>query len=222
MKTFVDYLKNGIAAIATASVVANAFAAGEPPLPPSTVHPLLTPVPSNHYRPELSKAIARAAGDDGAHLRAGGFMVELEKVLAEPAAGVRIVDYPKPVSAEMLRITAVVPLKGYENLPIPVCAEQNNKVLGIWNITAKGDVVPMPWAGSTVSETPTSAACKAFILAARADINKFAQSQPPATAPSAYAPEGKPGVVVSAYAPPEKQPDAKLCYYTGQAAKMFC
>lgn len=135
----------------------------------------------NRYRPGLSIALAQATGDDAARLRAGGFMVELEKALQEPSDKTRIVDYPKPVSANMLRVTAVVPPKGLKALPIPVCAEQQNKVVGTWNITSKGEVIPAPWTGQRQSETPTSAACKGFILAARADINNRVaqQTNPP-------------------------------------------
>jgi len=125
-----------------------------------------------HYTPRFSEALAKAAGNDMARFRAGGFMSELEKALKAPTEKPVVVDYPKPVSANMLRVIAVAPPKGYESLPIPVCAEQNNKVLGTWQITNKGEVLPAPWAGSMVSATPTSSACKEFILAARSDINQ--------------------------------------------------
>jgi hypothetical protein len=126
----------------------------------------------NKYRPAFSEALAQAAGNKEAHLRAGGFMVELEKTLKEPSEKLRVVDYPARANAELLRVIAVVPPKGFEALPIPVCAEQNNKVLGTWNITAKGEVQPALWTGAMVSERPTSSACKAFILTARAEINQ--------------------------------------------------
>lgn len=139
------------------------------------------------YRPALSDAIAKAAGDSLAHGRARGFMVELEKALQEPSEKIRIVDYPKPVSANMLRVTAVVPPKGFEALDIPVCAEKDSKVLGTWNITAKGEVQPAPWTGARESEG-NSAACKAFILASRDAISQKLASgtpdQPPSTAAS--------------------------------------
>jgi hypothetical protein len=108
-------------------------------------------------------------------------MVELEKALKEPSDKTRIVDYPPRANAELLRITAVVPPKGLEVLPIPLCAEQHNKVVGTWNITPRGEVIPTPWTGQRQSEIPTSAACKDFILATRADINSRVaqQSNPP-------------------------------------------
>jgi hypothetical protein len=123
-------------------------------------------------RANLSITLAKTTGDDMARLRSGGFMAALEKALEAPSEKTRVVDYPKPAVVERLRITAVVPPKGMEALPIPVCAEQNNKVLGTWNITAKGDVIPAPWSGAMVSDTPTSAACKAFVFAARDEINQ--------------------------------------------------
>ena len=141
----------------------------------------------NTYRPLFSEALAKAAKDDAAHLRARGFMVELEKALQEPSEKIRIVDYPKPVTASMLRVTAVVPPKGFEALDIPVCAEQSNKVLGTWNITAKGEVQPAPWTGARESERPTSSACKAFILASRDAINQKLASGTPAQPPSTAA-----------------------------------
>lgn len=146
----------------------------------------------NTYRPLFSEALTRAAHDDAAHLRARGFMVELEKALQEPSEKIRIVDYPKPVTASMLRVTAVVPPKGFEALDIPVCAEQSNKVLGTWNITAKGEVQPAPWAGARESESPTSAACKAFILASRDAINQKLAQATPNGAPAQPAPAGTP------------------------------
>jgi hypothetical protein len=125
----------------------------------------------NHYRPLLSQTIATAAKDDLARGRARGFMVELENVLKEPSEKARVIDYPKPVSANMLRIIAVVPPKGMEQASIPVCAEKDSKVLGTWAISFKGEVVPAPWTGTMVSEG-NSSACKAFILASREAINR--------------------------------------------------
>ena len=110
-------------------------------------------------------------------------MVELEKTLKEPSEKTRIVDYPPRANAALLRVTAVVAPKGLELLDIPVCTEQHNKVVGLWNITARGDVVPVTnWTGSRQSATPTSAACREFILAARTAINDTMAQQ---TAPAA-------------------------------------
>jgi hypothetical protein len=127
--------------------------------------------PFLEYRDGLTSALAQATGDDLARGRARAFMVELEKARGERGEQSRIVDCPKPVSANMLRVTAVVPPKGLEELPIPVCAEQNSKIVGTWNITAKGKVAPALWTGARESEG-NSAACKGFILAARTDINQ--------------------------------------------------
>ncbi len=133
----------------------------------------------NHYRPTLSKTMVAVAGDDLAGIRAGGFMVDLEATLKAPADRPRIVDYPKPASANQLRITAVAPPKGFENSSIPVCAEQNDKMLGAWNITPKGEVVSAPWTGNKVA-VGTSPACKDFITAAR---SKFLPPVDPAQPP---------------------------------------
>lgn len=150
-----------------------------------------SPKALNTYSSLLSENIAKAAGNDEARLRARGFMVELEKALKEPSEKIRIVDYPKPVSANMLRVTAVVPPKGFEALDIPVCAEKDSKVLGTWNITAKGEVQPAPWAGARESEG-NSAACKAFIFASRDAINQKLAQATPSGAPAQPAPAGTP------------------------------
>lgn len=144
-----------------------------------------SPKALNIYSSLLSESIAKAAPNDPApRLRARGFMSELEAKLKEPAEGkTSFVDYPPRANAELLRIIAVVPPKGSEHLPIPVCAEQNNKVLGTWNITAKGDVLPAAWSGSMVSAAPNSSACKDFIMASRAEITRLAQSNQPAQPP---------------------------------------
>lgn len=160
-------MANTLRRIAASSVVALAFS------PLAQAGGLIDdPNALLQYTPALSKVLAQAAGNDMAHFRAGGFMKELENTLKAPADKPLFVDYPKPVSANMLRVIAVVPPKGYETLPIPVCAEQNNKVLGTWNITSKGEVIPAPWEGSKVSATPTSSACRAFIMASRDNINQ--------------------------------------------------
>lgn len=161
--------------LAASTAVALAFAA------PAQAHPLLdTTASARAYVSRLSNTIADAVKDDMARLRVRGFAAEFEQALREPSEQTRIVDYPKPAVVERLRITAVVPPKGLEMLDIPLCAEQNNKVVGTWTITPKGEVIPAPWTGQRQSETPTSAACKGFILAARADINsKVAQQANP-------------------------------------------
>ena len=136
------------------------------------------------YSGEFSNALVKAAKDDTAPaLHSRGFMGQLESTLKSRTEKPQVVDYPKPVTESMLRTTAVVPPQGMEQAPIPVCAEQNNKVLALWNITAKGEVMPVTnWTGSMVS-AGNSAACKDFILAARSDIAaKYAamqQQQPP-------------------------------------------
>ncbi len=131
------------------------------------------------YGVALDKTIVAVAGNDLAGIRAGGFMVDLETALRAPADRPRIVDYPKPASANQLRITAVAPPKGFESSSIPVCAEQNDKVLGTWNITPKGEVVSAPWTGNKVA-VGTSPACKDFITAAR---SKFLPPVDPAQPP---------------------------------------
>jgi len=153
--------------LAASSVVVLAFS----PLAQAWDHVPDRDALKKYYNP-LINVIAQASGSPTAYIRVGGFVSELEAALRAPTEKPVVVDYPKPVSANMLRVIAVAPPKGYESLPIPVCAEQNNKVLGTWQITSKGEVLPAPWAGSMVSATPTSSACKEFILAARSDINQ--------------------------------------------------
>ncbi len=152
------------------------------------------------YSGNLSNAIAAAAPQEpDSRTRARGFMVALEKGIKAAGDKIQIVDYPKPVSANMLRLTAVVPPKGFEALPIPVCAEQNNKVLQVWEVTSKGDVNVVAWSGARVSETPTSAACKAFILAKRAEMSeKLAQTTPAQPPPATTAAAGSSGTTVVA------------------------
>ncbi len=131
------------------------------------------------YTVALDKTMVAVAGNDLAGIRAGGFMVDLEAALRAPADRPRIVDYPKPVTESMLRITGVAPPKGLEHMPIPVFAEKDNKILGTWNITPKGEVVPVQWTGNSVS-VGNSAACKDFITAAR---SKFLPPVDPAQPP---------------------------------------
>ena len=96
---------------------------------------------------------------------------QLESMLKSCADKPLVGDYPKPVSANMLRTTAVVPPQGMEQADIPVCAGQNDKVLGLLNITAKGELVPVKtWTGSMVS-VGNSPARNDFILAAGSEIN---------------------------------------------------
>lgn len=137
----------------------------------------------NTYRPIFSATLAQAAGADEARLRARGFMVELEKALAAPIEKTQTVVYPKENSTNMLVVAAIVPPKGLEALPIPVCAQQHGKVLGTWNITAKGEVLPRP--AILNPEGSTKAACAAFITAAREEINQAVASGTPAQPPPA-------------------------------------
>ena len=149
------------------------------------------------YSGEFSNALVKAAPNDAAPaLHSGAFMKQLESTLKNRTEKPQVVDYPKPVTESMLRTTAVVPPQGMEQAPIPVCAEQNNKVLALWNITAKGEVLPVTnWTGAMVSASPTSAACKDFILAARSDIAaKYAAMKQQQQPPAAEAPK-KPQVV---------------------------
>lgn len=159
----------------------------------------------HNFLSNISNELTRVSGSDTARLRAGGFAQELEAALQSPSDKTRIVDYPKPAVVERLRVTAVVPPKGFEALPIPVCAEQNNKVLGIWNITAKGEVVPAPWTGARESEG-NSAACKSFIVAARDDINQKLAQNPPGGNTPAQPPPGVSGKVASAVPVPLPRP----------------
>lgn len=149
-------------------------------------HPLVNGTASAAaYVFRLSDTLAQTTGDDAARIRARAFAGVLEATLMEPSEETRIVVYPKENSTNMLVVAAVVPPKGFEALPIPVCAQQHNKVVGTWNITSKGEVIPRPAVFNP--EGSTRAACNAFVLAARAEINeRLAQLQqkPDETAPA--------------------------------------
>ena len=143
-----------------------------------------------HYTPRFSEALAKAAGNDMARFRAGGFMKELEASLKAPAEKPRAFLYPQDNSTNMLVVAAVVPPKGYESLPIPVCAQQNNKVLGTWQITSKGEVLPVAWNGATTGEVVPGVgvkpACNAFIKVARADMaQQIAEAEAKKSGPTA-------------------------------------
>jgi len=165
--------------LAATTAVAMAFS------PIANAAGLTDTVSLNTYRPHLTEAVKKAVldvtvGDAEAtkkakflaSLTAGGFSVHLEEAAVNRAADkTTLVDYPKPVSANMLRIMSLVPAKGMEGHDIPVCAEKDNKVIGVWNITARGQVVPAVWTGQMQSDAPTSAACKGFVFAARCALN---------------------------------------------------
>ena len=144
----------------------------------------------NSYRPTFSSLMAKVTGDDNARGRAGGFMSELETALKAPTDKSRAFLYPQENSTNMLVIAAVVPPKGYESLPIPVCAQQNNKVLGTWQITNKGEVLPVAWTGATTGEVVPGVgvkpACNAFIKVARADMaQQIAEAEAKKSGPTA-------------------------------------
>lgn len=168
------------------------------------------------YRPAFSIALRQAAGDDLAGGRARGFMVELEKALAAPSDKTRVLVYPQDNSTNMLVVAAVVPPKGFEALPIPVCAQQNNKVVGTWNITAKGEVQPVAWngpaAGEVVPNVGVKPACGAFINVARADINQKLAQNPPGGNTPAQPPPTPSGKMVSAVPVPPS--GAQVCRVT--------
>lgn len=136
----------------------------------------------------LSTQLEKLAPNSHASLHVGGFATALQEALKEPSDKTRTIVYPQTNSNSLLVTAAVVPPKGFGALPIPVCAQQHGKVLGTWNITAKGDVVPVPAAYNP--EGSTRAACNAFVQAARADINaRLAQAQPPGGTPPQPPPE---------------------------------
>ena len=187
---------------AAVGAVAVAFGALTPALAEDGYkHPLLdTTAYANGYPFRLSisvgeaaKAIAKAKGatkdqqeeaEGIASLATKGFSQQLDQTIRTPTDTAKFVDYPPRANGEFLRLIAVRPPRGLENLPIPVCAEQYNKVVGTWAITPKGDIVPLQWNGSKASATPTSSACKEFIFAARDDLNtKLAQPNAPSQPP---------------------------------------
>lgn len=185
---------------AAVSAVAVAFGALTPALAEDGYkHPLLdTTAYAYGYMSRLSLsvgdavvAIAKAKGETKdqqdeargiASLRTGGFSQQLDQTIRTPTDTPKVVDYPPRANRELLRLTAVRPPMGFENLPIPVCAEQYNKVVGTWAITPKGDIVPLT--GNWAKETTTHTACKDFITAARNSFNeKLAQPNAPSQPP---------------------------------------
>lgn len=163
----------------------------------------------NVYAPTFSSFLAVAAGNDAARLRASGFSSGLETVLRGKIPDEKLyaltgqdgksrtLVYPKYSSLNTLVIAGVIPPKGSEHLPIPVCAQQNGRVVGAWNITAKGDVTPREIIANP--EGSNNAACSATIVAAREQINNLVQSnQPPPTPYSAQPPAAGPTTMQSA------------------------
>lgn len=163
----------------------------------------------NVYAPTFSSFLAVAAGNDAARLRASGFSWGLETVLRGKMPDEKLyaltgqdgksrtLVYPKYSSIDTLVVAGVIPPKGSEHLPIAVCAQQNGKVVGAWNISAKGDVTPR----EIVSNPKDSnlAACSATIVAARDQINNLVQSNQPAPTPySAQPPAAGPTTMQSA------------------------
>jgi len=141
----------------------------------------------NHYRPTLSKTMAAVTGDDLARGRAGGFMVDLEAALRAPASAPQVVVYPKQNSTNMLVIAAVTQPVGFSHLDIPLCAQQNNRVIYTGVITQNGEVKKLPWdgpvSGEEVPGVGTKPACGAFITAARNEFKKLAQPNAPSQPP---------------------------------------
>lgn len=134
------------------------------------------PFGNGQFVPNVIDSIKVAApADRDVESRARGFLNSLKEALPSMGEKPQIVDYPPRANRELLRITAVVPPKGMEDQAIPVCAEQNNKVLGTWNITPRGEVMSVT--GNWAKETDTHTACKDFIVAARADITRLAQAR---------------------------------------------
>ena len=195
---------------AAVGAVAVAFGALTPALAEDGYkHPLLdTTAYANGYPFRLSisvgeaaKAIAKAKGatkdqqeeaEGIASLATKGFSQQLDQTIRTPTDTAKVVDYPPRANRELLRLTAVRPPKGLEHLPIPVCAEQYNKVVGTWAITPKGDIVPLT--GNWAKETTTDTACKEFVLAARNDLNtKLAQPNAPSQPPPPVQAQQQPG-----------------------------
>ena len=129
----------------------------------------------NKYGPTLSTNLVQATGDAKASLRARGFIKDFEEQLSKPIDKPQTVFYPKEVSENMLQIVSLVPPKGMGAMDLPVCAEKGGKVVGLWNISARGEVKPITdWKGATTAADAQSNACKDFIVAAR---NNFKQVQ---------------------------------------------
>lgn len=127
----------------------------------------------------LDAIVAAAQGDQLAAFTPGGFMHDLEAAAKTVGDKPVVVDFPPRANRELLRITGVVPPKAYAAQSIPVCAEQNNRVLGTWNITAEGRVMPVT--GNWALTTDTHTACKDFILRSRETFNQMVAQGAPAT-----------------------------------------
>lgn len=123
--------------------------------------------------------ISRVASNTGD--RAGGFMAQLETALKAPADKTRVVVYPSESSVNMLVIGAVVPPKGLESQPIPVCAQMNNQVIYTGKIMNDGQVLPVTWNGPSKGELlpdgRTKPACSAYIVYNKSAIYQLAQER---------------------------------------------
>ncbi len=134
----------------------------------------------NVYHGNFPTALRQVAKDNpniGAF--AGAAMYEIDSKLKNRTGKPLTAMYPTPVSPNQLFVAALIAPQGMEQADIPVCAEQNSKVVGLWNIAANGAVTPVTnWTGPVVPDAPNGMACKAFIVAARNDINaKYAAMQ---------------------------------------------
>ena len=94
-------LSGTVAVVLAFGPLAASVQAGEP------AHPLIDK--TSLYVPKLSVALG------GEPLRVSGFSGPFEAALASMGEKPQIVDYPKPASANQLRITAIVPPKGMED-----------------------------------------------------------------------------------------------------------
>lgn len=148
------------------------------------------PAISNRYRADFLVQTSTTIKDPEVGGAARGFIVDMEAALKAPTDKTKVVVYPNPQYLNLLSFVAVTPPKGMESADIPVCAEKDNKVLGLWTISSQGQVKPITnWAGPMASEGKTPA-CKAFIQAARASMLAAApaEGQPQAGATPAQPP----------------------------------
>ncbi len=149
------------------------------------------------YRPAFSIALRKAAGDDAAGIRAGGFCLGLEAVLKgeqirkdidmgvslDDETGAKILVYPKRNSSNMLVILATIPppTLGLEKVmpAFKACFQRNGKVLGGVEVANTGRVTswdpPHNPAGS--SDPP----CNEAVYSA---ADEFAQIAKKGAAPS--------------------------------------
>jgi hypothetical protein len=88
-------------------------------------------------------------------LLAGGAVTTLEAALKQPADRPRMKMFPAdPRVGEPVVVMAVPPKSVYNTAAIPVCLEQNGRILGKWTISTAGQVSPDFQSVASSEQTP--------------------------------------------------------------------